>query len=421
MLLNSDRAAAVMDKYGLDGLIASMPANVYYLTDFTTPLMTMGKLFSTFAVLPRDQAQPAALVLPAVVFYSLDKQPTWVPNVRGYGAFLRPTPGQPRDYDSFTEDLFDERNDSASLLGWPVRKGPPTARDAQLVDLVKRQSISDGTALQALVQSLIDAGLEKGRIGVDDPRMIGWLQAAGLPELTGVDAFNIFREIRMVKTPEEIVLLRKAGQINEAGLDAVIEALEPGIPLGDLEQIHALKVTELGGRPTFLSVSIRGIATGFVERDELIKFDGVSTYRQYHGDIGRTAICGTPTDEMLLRARAVQRALEIAYDMIRPGVAAQDVSRMCLEVLAKEGFPGFVIANPHTVGLEHTDHPLSMGLEMPGHHGDLIFEENMVFTLDMPYHEYGWGSTHVEDMVVVRPHGCEGLTSLNTELRVRPG
>jgi hypothetical protein len=43
-----------------------------------------------------------------------------------------------------------------------------------------------------------------------------------------------------------------------------------------------------------------------------------------------------------------------------------------------------------------------------------------VFTLDMPYHEFGWGTTHVEDMVIVRADGCEPISSLDTALRVKP-
>jgi Xaa-Pro dipeptidase len=60
-----------------------------------------------------------------------------------------------------------------------------------------------------------------------------------------------------------------------------------------------------------------------------------------------------------------------------------------------------------------------VGAQMPGAH-ELRFEENMVFTLDMPYHEFGWGTTHVEDMMIVRKNGCEAITSMDTSLRIKP-
>ena len=50
--------------------------------------------------------------------------------------------------------------------------------------------------------------------------------------------------------------------------------------------------------------------------------------------------------------------------------------------------------------------------------GDLVFEENMVINVDLPYHELGWGAMHLEDMIRVTADGCEPLTSMDTSLRV---
>src|SRR3546814_4986772 len=95
---------------------------------------------------------------------------------------------------------------------------------------------------------------------------------------------------------------------------------------------------------------------------------------------------------MLSRIDAVVRALQISYEAIRPGKSFKEIVDLTLKAVHDRGFPGFVIAAPHSIGLEHTDHPVSVGPQMPGEH-PLAFEENMVFTLDMPYHEFGWGTT----------------------------
>ncbi len=52
--------------------------------------------------------------------------------------------------------------------------------------------------------------------------------------------------------------------------------------------------------------------------------------------------------------------------------------------------------------------------------GDLVFEENMVINVDLPYHELGFGGMHLEDMVRVTADGCEPFTSMATELIVVP-
>jgi Xaa-Pro aminopeptidase len=206
--------------------------------------------------------------------------------------------------------------------------------------------------------------------------------------------------------------------MTEAALNAVIDAIEPGVPLDSLNKVFSRHLAEIGGRSEWIVVNIRGLATGNIEANEIMKLDAVGSYRGYRGDVGRTVICGEPTEEMLRRSRAVTHGLRVAYEAIRPGKSLKEITELTLKAVHDAGFPGFMIAGPHAVGLEHTDHPTSIGPEMPGTH-EMFFEENMVFTLDMPYHEFGWGTTHVEDMIIVTKDGCEAITSMDTSLRVK--
>ncbi|MET0249855.1 MAG: M24 family metallopeptidase [Sphingobium sp.] len=429
MLLNRSRAIEIMDKHGLDGLVAAFPENIYYLSDYWGSMFLMSRNYSLYAFLPRDEDRPAALIMPGTGVYHLEHVPTWMPNVSSYITRIKPgAPIPPRDFESTTEEIEtgDQPVTEASAVGqrltpYPIREGVEMApRDLQLLARYEKHSSNPAiSSTRALKSAIAAAGLGKGRIGFDDPRVLGWLNEVGLPDLTGCDALNIFKEIRMIKTPAEIALLRTAGQMSETALNAVIDALEIGMPLDEIGRIHARSMVEQGGQSEWIIANIRGLATGVVERNEVMKLDSVGSYKQYRGDVGRTVICGEPTKEMLDRSRAVTRALHIAYENIRPGKTFKEIVDLTLKAVHEEGFPGFVIAGPHSVGLEHTDHPVSVGAQMPGHH-PLVFQENMVFTLDMPYHEFGWGTTHVEDMMLVTKDGCEALTSMDTALRVKP-
>ena len=62
----------------------------------------------------------------------------------------------------------------------------------------------------------------------------------------------------------------------------------------------------------------------------------------------------------------------------------------------------------------------AFGPTLPGGNGDFVFEENMVFSLDMPYYEIGWGNLHMEDQILVTANGVEPLTNCDTSLRIRP-
>jgi Xaa-Pro aminopeptidase len=111
---------------------------------------------------------------------------------------------------------------------------------------------------------------------------------------------------------------------------------------------------------------------------------------------------------------------DIAYGKIKPGVTGRAVTEAVIDGMKKAGFPGFVICTPHSVGLEHTDHPLPIGPELPGSCGPFVFQENMVFTVDMPYYEIGWGNMHLEDLIRVTATGIEPLNSCDMGLRVIP-
>lgn len=429
MLLNRTRAIEVMDKHNLDGLVAAFPENIYYLSDYWGSMFLMSRNYSLYAFLPRDEDRPAALIMPGTGVYHLEHVPTWMPNVSSYITRIKPgAPIPPRDFEFSTEEIDggDQPVTEASAVGqrltpYPIRENVEMApRDVQLLARYERHSdnpaISSTRALKAAIEA---AGLGKGRIGFDDPRVLGWLNEVGIPDLSGCDALNIFKEIRMIKSPAEIELLRVAGRMSETALNAVIDAIEVGMPLDEISRIHARSMVEQGGHSEWIIANIRGLATGVVEPNEIMKLDSVGSYKQYRGDVGRTVICGEPTKEMIDRNHAVTRALHIAYENIRPGKTFKEIVDLTLKAVHDEGFPGFVIAGPHSVGLEHTDHPVSVGAQMPGHH-PLVFQENMVFTLDMPYHEFGWGTTHVEDMMLVTKDGCEPITSMDTALRVKP-
>lgn len=425
MLLNRERANQVMDRHGLDGLVAAFRENIYYLSDYWGTMFLMSRNYTLYALLPRDESAPAALIMPGTGVYHLEHCPTWMPNVATFVTRIAPKT-QHRDFEFSTEEIDLDQvvtkvDANTPLTPFPTREGAEmAARDRQLLDrYAAHQGRSETTATRALAGAIREAGLEAGRIGFDDPRVCGWLHELGLEGIHGSDALNVFKEIRMVKSEAEIALLRTAGQVGEKVLNGVIDRMEVGMPLEAIADIHAGLAAENGCRSEWIIANIRGLATGKVEPGELIKLDSVTSYKQYRGDVGRSVFFGEPDSEMLRRFEAVNRGLQVAYEAIRPGKTFKEIVDLTLKTVHAEGFPGFVIAGPHSVGLEHTDHPVSVGAQMPGHH-TLTFEENMVFTLDMPYHEFGWGTTHVEDMMIVRKDGCEPITSMDTALRVKP-
>lgn len=410
MLLNRDRADQIMDKYGLDGLVAAMPSNIYYLSSHLGISAMMGRHYSSFAVLPRNREAPASLILNGSMVYHLDYRPTWMPNIE---VFSFPTGQTGADGRALADPL-------PSPWAKFVREDSLTDRDRLLLALYAGfEGKTSVSAVASLEVALRKAGLLGGTVGFDDLRVPACLGA----DFNGrvVDALNIFREIRMVKSEPEIAILREAAVRNEAALDAAIATMHVGQPLQDVDLGHQRKWGELGGKSLWLIVNQRGLNSGVIERDEPTKIDSVGEYLGYKGDVGRTIVVGTPTDEVARRAEANTAALATFYAEVRPGMSFAEGARIVNDVLRQHG-----IARPfcgaHPVGLEHTDQPVPIGHEtdLQAFSDVLVFEEGTVFTMDMPYHEIGYGTSHVEDMMVVRRNGAEALSSGDTSLRVLP-
>ena len=416
MLLNQSRARSVMEQHGLDGLIAVNQINIYYLSGYWGPLMRMRRNFYNYALLPKDPDAPAALILGAVELLRLheDRNLTWVPNLCAYS---HPISLNRRDFDPDIEDPQAVQEG----INWPVSAGPLSDSDQDYLHFAESFKGSYSVnATYALKKAITDAGLESGRLATDDPRVVNWLNDIGLPKLTAVEGTTIFRQIRMVKSADELDIIRRAAAINEVAVDKTIASLEVGMPQAELEIIYNTEIARQGGKGVYLATGSLGRRRDRVQADQLITFDGLCEFRHYHGDIGRTAICGEPTAEMLQRNAIMKQGCEIAYDMIKPGIKGRAVTEAVIEGMRRAGFPGFLIVTPHSVGLEHTDHPLPIGPALPGSQPEFVFEENMVFTIDMPYYEVGWGNMHIEDTVRVSADGCEPFNSCDVGLRIVP-
>jgi Xaa-Pro aminopeptidase len=416
-LVNRERANEVMDRYGLDALVATIPKNVYYLSSHDNAFYHTGIENMLFAVLPRRADAPPALVIWGALLYHLDYRPTWMQSIEIYTAPLPlermsggalPTPEQMRGDPAavrYNRNL--------------VRKGAKYS-ERDLFQLALAAEFADrpsASALHALKRALAAAGLTRGRIGFDDARVIPWMKDVGLDDLKGVEASDIFKEVRMVKSANEIELLREVSRRCETALDSAIASLHVGQAIADVEIEYRRTIGGLGGDTRWLIINQDGLNSGRIERDKVIKIDSVGDYLGYVGDIGRSIVVGTPTDETARRNEANAKALRIAYAAIRPGMPFAEVSKIVADVMRDEGYNGFAAA--HNVGMDHTDQPTTLAHPLRRVE-PLVFAEGTVFTIDVPYLEIGYGSSHVEDMMVCTRSGAVPLSSGDVSLRVRP-
>jgi Xaa-Pro dipeptidase len=161
------------------------------------------------------------------------------------------------------------------------------------------------------------------------------LRARGL-RLT--DAWPLMEQARAIKAPGEIVLIRNAIAVAEAGCAAMRDALVPGITENALwAKLHETNI-RLGGEwietrllssgprtnPWFRECSMRPI-----EQGDLVSFDTdlIGPYG-YCADISRSWLCGetTPTEEQRTLYKQAYEQLAHNIAVIKPGMTFRDVA-----------------------------------------------------------------------------------------------
>ena len=413
MLLNRPRAQDILEREQLDGLIAQLPINVYYLSDYWGIFNTAGGYDGAYlAVLPKDEDEPAGLVLPALEVRRLETMGgTWMPNV-----FAHSTPDPATNV-----SLDDGSPKGADYVGWPIRADTAlNDLEQRWVDIVCRtggQASPD--AFWATGRAVRAAGLERARVATDDARIAGWLGQCGLDGLVCEYRPDLFNEIRLVKSDTEIEIMRKAAIVNEAALLAAADTMREGDTWQEIENVYMAEIARRDGRGVYLMCGVGELPAGQVRRGEPILFDALGQYRHYHGDFGRCAVVGEPSPEHRRRHAAICVGWEVAQSLLAPGIRYSDLGRAVGEAVRREGFRGFRDPIVHSVGLEHTDDPKPFGVQ-PQTKPDQVLRPGMIVNVDMPHSEIGWGSVHMEDTVLITADGCERLSSADFSIRVAP-
>lgn len=391
MLLNRPRALALMEQYDIDGIVAANPVNIYYLAN-TMPIgAKMRWEYPAFATLARDPRQPAFLVTTTAQSWDLVNGDREVPELITYSSIQGP--------------------------GYAVRDAVPlTPREQRWAASQKRYNPdSERSPALGLIRALRESGLANARVAVDDLRVKYLLEEAGFTGVQCLPGDGLFRLIRMVKSEPEIALMRIAGRGNGDAALATIRAIERGMRYEDVEQRFRLEAAQRGNDIAFI---LAGMSLGLFPDGEVVAgkpflVDAVSRFCEYHGDFARTVCVGEPSREVRARAKASQIGRDAVFELVRPGVRFSELRRVAFEAMVKAGMPGnILVINPHSVGLQHTDHPATLGL--PGALAtpiDHVLEENMTLTIDLPYIEVGWGAGHNEDLIRVTRSGYEALNA----------
>jgi len=414
-LLNKPRAYEIMDREGIDGIVALNPVNVFYLGNYFSYELQKLRAIPSFAVMPRDETKPSFLIVASTDMWFIANGAREYPEIIPYSA--------PSSWEQYRDpEIWHNEPKAIGGMRFPVNSESLTEIEKGWVEIENRFSNSKAATPEwGLVKALKEAGLLKSKVAVDDMRIADILSTLGQQDISCLPGDNTFRKIRMIKSEVELGHMRKVAAVNQAACMAMLAQIEIGMVKADIDKLFMVEAAKRGAKAMWIAAgTIGGLPDGKVVEGRPMMVDSVCQINYYHGDFGRTWCVGEPRKDVRERVSILQRGSDVAHELVRPGMKYSELRSKVSDAIAKiNTAPTGAIfgAGPHSVGLQHTDQPYRDGLPFVINE-DLTFEENMTLTIDMPAMEVGWGGAHLENLIVITKDGFKPLATMDEALIV---
>jgi Xaa-Pro aminopeptidase len=150
-----------------------------------------------------------------------------------------------------------------------------------------------------------------------------------------------------------------------------------------------------------------------LKKGDCIWFDVGCTFHGYRSDIGRTVSFGEPSQKFRTYYDASKGGQSRAFELMVAGRPASEVFNGAVERVRELGIPHYQRHHVgHGIGVEYYDLPVL------NPRTDIPLEPGMVFEVETPYYEFGFGGAFIEDTVLVTESSVKLLTELDRELQV---
>lgn len=272
-----------------------------------------------------------------------------------------------------------------------------------------REPISSARNLSAVLKDLISS---PRKVGIESPtHLIQTLFSRGV-ELLSIDKW--LEPLRMVKTAEELVKLRRNFELIEVGHRVAREMVAPGLREIDVwAEIHAAidkaagQVVPLGNDCVVSSRqnNIGGLPKDYAIRpNDTLTVDLSTIYQGYWSDSCASYFASEPTAQQVAVRQVVNDALEYAISLIKPGAVAKEIDQKVRHFIERAGLPVYPHHTGHGVGVSGHEAPRIVP------YSEEVLQEGMVIMLEPGVYFPGELSIRMEDAVLVTADGAEILT-----------
>jgi Xaa-Pro aminopeptidase len=294
-----------------------------------------------------------------------------------------------------------------------------------------RRNLYDGVS-----EALRAAGLGEGRVGLTDeermPATAIRAVEAGTPDARFPRADELLLDLRLVKSPAEIEMMRYSSAVSVELLNAMFAEVAVGRTDGDLAAAGAAMAARLGAAPYDFAMA-SGPDDGHLWWARMPSFDWARPYEKgdivhpdiygavdgYYYDFVRSIVVGgEPSPDQRDILEAAIACIHAACNAARPGAKARDLYAACHAELASRGLAHRSDTDPKASilsadYLESAGHGIGVGWEPPTltPYDETVLAPGMTLAIEQHVSKAGAGTVRFEETVLITESEPEIMTA----------
>ena len=314
--------------------------------------------------------------------------------------------------------------DSTPVIICPKMEVPDAKAAGWNYDIVGHQDTENAwdilvQTIQEKVGELHSLAVEKAHLTVE--RLEALVERIPTLQVSRID--EKINELRVIKSEDELVNLRKAAELADYAVEVGCKEIAEGKT--ELEILNAIELAvkaKGASQMAFDTMVLSGPKTASphgtpgdrkIQKGDFILFDLGVVYNGYCSDITRTVAFGEPTPDKREIYETVRQAEEAAVNAVKPGVTAMELDKIARDVITNAGYGEYFTHRlGHGLGISVHEFPSITGVN------DMKLEEGMVFTIEPGIYNPEITGVRIEDDVVVTADGVEVLTKFPKELQI---
>ena len=242
-----------------------------------------------------------------------------------------------------------------------------------------------------------------------------------------VDAFLLVNWVRMIKSDQELLYMKQAGQIANLAMKNAMKKAKPGIRqcdvIAELNKTTTSGTKKVGGTFTckppnamvgeYCSAPHLSWTDKKLKKNEIFYLELGGAKHRYHVPLARCIYMGKAPEKILRIAEIIKEGLNSVLDRVKPGVSGHDLEEVWKKVISKYNIEkDSRIGYPVGIGYPPTWGELTTSLRK----GDKnIIHENMTFHCIPALWMEKFGIV-ISETFIVKKKGAERLTNYSQKL-----